>query len=186
MNHFFTLRNSKGTQLFLPISSVIKDANNSTPATGISHNIRRLKSENDDDVSPLVLESLSLVPTCKYQTQTSSYVQALCSPPGPSSSVPVGGRSVLSYSNPSIRHNYASGHKDDRCRSHSLDSVPWSPSQIDSNPHNLVVGSTVVYGTPPLSGVIKWMGYPIGVNSYSAGIEMVYLTTCSSDIVAIA
>ena len=186
MNHFFTLRNSKGTQLFLPISSVIKDANNSTPATGISHNIQRSKSENDDDVSPPVLESLRLVPTCKYQTQTSSYVQALCSPPGPSSSIPVGGRSALSYSNPSIRCNYASGHKDDRCRSHSLDSVPWSPSQIDSNPHNLVVGSAVLYGTPPLSGVIKWMGYPIGVNSYSAGIEMVYLTTCSSDIVAIA
>ena len=181
MNHFFTLRNSKGTQLFLPISSVIKDANNSTPATGISHNIQRSKSEN---VSALVLESLSLVPTCKYQTQMSSYVQALCSPPGPSSSVPVGGRSALSYSNPSIRRNYASGHKDDRNRSHSLDSVPWSPNQI--NPHNLVVGSTVVYGTPPLSGVIKWMGYPIGVNSYSAGIEMVYLITCSSDIVAIA
>ena len=183
MNHFFTLHNCKGTQLFLPISSVIKDAHNSTSATGITHNIQRSKSENDD-ASPVVLESLRLVPTCKYQTQTSSYVQALCSPPGPSSSIPVGGRSAPSYSNPSIHCNYASGHKDDRYRSLSLDSVPWPPSQI--NPHNLVVGSTVVYGTPPLSGVIKWMGYPIGVNSYSAGIEMVYLTTCSSDIVAIA
>lgn len=191
MDHFFTLHNSKGTQLFLPISSVLKDENASTPTTTsmTGRNIRRSKSENDDDVSPLVLESLRLIPT--HENRSSS-VQALCSPPGPAApsySVPVGGRSALSSSNPAIDSSYGSGRKDNRYRSHSYDSISGPPghpynqqyqsthvaghAHVDSNPYNLAVGSVILYGNPSRCGVIKWMGYPIGVNSFSAGIEMV-------------
>ena len=191
MDHFFTLRNSRGTQLFLPISSVLKDGNASTPAAGMTgHNIRRSKSENDSDVSPLVLESLRLVPT---HDNRSSYVQALCSPPGPAApsyNAPVGGRNALSSSYPAmVDSSYGSGHKDNRYRSHSYDSIsdppghPYSQqyqsthvashAHVNSNPYNLTVGSVILYGNPSRSGVIRWMGYPIGVNSFSAGIEMV-------------
>ena len=44
-----------------------------------------------------------------------------------------------------------------------------------SNPFNLEEGSMILYGDPPLSGIIKWLGYLPEVEVYSAGIELVII-----------
>lgn len=160
-------------QLFLPMNSVLKDENNSLPVTNVSgHLFRRSISENaSQPVSEL------LIPSYKYQDQTyfqdgsNSQTLDLCSSLDSAtiSGVP---RNKLS---PSI-HSYGSGHKSNQTRSHSCDSLTWSP--VHSNPNNLEIGSRILYGSSSRSGVIKWMGYPIGMNKYFAGIEMVWLSLC--------
>ena len=150
-------------QLFLPMNSVMKDEINSPPVTNVSgHLFRRSISENASQ------------PDLEYQDlQDSSNSQTLdlCSSLDSAtiSGVP---RNRLS---PSI-HSYGNGHKSNQTRSHSCDSLTWSP--VHSNPNNLEIGSRILYGSSSRSGVIKWMGYPIGMNKYFAGIEMVWLSLC--------
>lgn len=135
MNHLFTLRDSRGIQLFLPIFSVLKDEVNSSPTTNPPDRLRwRSKSEDD--------------------------------------------------SSSSVNSSYVNGHNDHKHRSNSYDSAGQCNQQSlhtltaeydkrISNPHSLAVGSTILCGNPSRSGVIKWMGYLRGVNTYFAGIEMV-------------
>lgn len=46
------------------------------------------------------------------------------------------------------------------------------------NPYNLEVGSMILYGDPPHSGVIKWIGYPPASNGLLVGVEMVCKWLC--------
>ena len=54
-----------------------------------------------------------------------------------------------------------------------------TPGSNQINPHNLQIGSLIQYGDPPCYGMIKWIGYPPGVNDLIAGIEMVSRYICA-------
>jgi len=84
--------------------------------------------------------------------------------------------------------DYCSYHKlsDHKHESYLYATIPGPPDQPEQqyqhtpnynqdehNPHNLEVGSKILYGNPLCSGVIKWMGHPRGLNCLHAGIEMV-------------
>ena len=183
MNHLFMVYNSKRFKVFLPIDSVLKD-DDKNPATANtpdhSSNPWQSSSESDDASQP-VFDSLPLV----YKNHDISHSL----PPLSASGTPVvmGVRNRPS-SNPSDDHmhnGYGSTYKDNRYMSHSYDSIQPGPysqryqhtamanyDQMD-NPHNLGVGSKILYGNPSRSGVIKWIGIPGGVNALYAGIEMV-------------
>lgn len=51
--------------------------------------------------------------------------------------------------------------------------TPTSIELVDTNPHNLEVGSVIQYGEPVQCGVIKWIGYLPNEIGMFAGIEMV-------------
>jgi len=102
------------------------------------------------------------------------------------SSQPFVVRGKTSSSNPSNNYSYDSHQQQE---SHSYANMQGHADQHDSykaqyqhtsnynqaehNPHNFEVGSKILYGNPPCSGVIKWMGHPHGMNYFYAGIEMV-------------
>ena len=46
---------------------------------------------------------------------------------------------------------------------------------VDTNPHNLKIGSVIEYGEPPQCGVIKWIGNLSNETVTYAGLEMVRL-----------
>lgn len=185
MCHLFMLHNSKRFKVFLPIGSVLKDDAPTANTPDHSSNPWQSRSENDDTSQP-VFDSLPLV----YKNHDVS--QSL--PPLSSSSTPVprGVRNRPSSSPSDDYRGYGSGYKDHRYRSHSYDSIQPGPfgqqyqrtamanyDQME-NPHNLGVGSMILYGNPSRPGVIKWMGYPNGVNALFAGIEMVCLSSCKN------
>ena len=80
-------------------------------------------------------------------------------------------------------------HNPHRQIQHQYESIPGLPDQLDPysqqqqqqnpsrnqiNPYNLEEGSMMLYGDPPQSGVIKWIGYlPEAANVLTAGVEMV-------------
>ena len=186
------LHNSKGIKVFLPIDSVLKD-DTDTPPTANNHssNLSLSISENDDTSQP-VFDSLS--PTYRNYDVTQSLPPSSASA-GPLSGVSMGVRNRPS-SNPADDHNsYGDRYKDHNSyRSHSYGSIQpglynqqyqhtamANYHQID-NPHNLGVGSMILYGNPSRYGVIKWMGTPNGVNAVFAGIEMVAIASCIANI----
>ena len=168
--------------MFVPIDSVLKDddippTTNNTP--GHLSSLRQSKSENDD-TSP-VFDSRP--PIYKYHDVLQSLPSAFALDTR-LSGVPIGVKN-RSSSNPSDDYSYCSRYMDNPYRSRSYDSIQPGPynqqyqhtamancDQTD-NPHNLAVGSVILYGNPSRSGVIKWLGNPIGVNGLFAGIEMV-------------
>ena len=193
MNHLFKLHNSKRFKVFLPIDSVLKDDNPPTANTpDHSSNLWQSRIESDD-TSQSVFDSLPSV----YKNHDVSLSLPPLSASG--ASVPMEVRNRPS-SNPSDDYSsYGSMYEDSRYRSHSYDSIKpglfgqryqhtamTSYDQMD-NPHNLGVGSMILYGNPSRSGVIKWIGNPNGVNALFAGIEMVnILDDISITYIAIA
>jgi len=84
-------------------------------------------------------------------------------------------------------HSSSKGPGPHRQVSHQYEPVPGPPDQPDPynqqhqqnpgsdqiNPYNLEKGSMILYGDPPRSGMIKWIGYPLEVHVLTAGVEMV-------------
>ena len=137
LNHLFTLHNSKGVQVFLPIDSVLKIDDNSPTA-----NNRPTDSDHQE-------KDISMVGDGPKGLRYQSHHEGRHKQPSllPSSNVdPTGYGCIV----------------DQHHQHHPT-----------SNPYNLKVGSLILYGNPPHSGVIKWIGHLPEMNASVAGVEMV-------------
>ena len=95
------------------------------------------------------------------------------------------------YNQPSdvpYNHNGSTGYGPHRQVQHQYEPVPgpinhhepYSQQQLqqqqnadDSNPYKLEEGSMILYGDPPRSGMVKWIGYLPEAQILIAGVEMV-------------
>jgi len=193
MNHFFSLNNSKGCKIFLPIYSVLKDENNSPAAATTSDHLYYFKSKQQFHGSQAP----------EYQNQQQqNYCQdvphypahPIAQHPYPQSDPAVQMANIPRagvgdnhpHYNPATGmpygHSSGKGPGPHQQVSHQYTPIPGFPNRQQHqqnpgseqiNPHNLEVGLMIIYGDPPHPGIIKWIGYLPETNVLSAGIELV-------------
>ena len=164
INHMFRLNNSDGIKVFLPIDSILKDDSNNSPTSSHPYNTKT-KDEHDAKVDPGATMGLK---TYTKEEEIQYLMNSVCC--NPSTGMPYdynGGKTdgtnqqeSLNYSPPPYQpHNSLQHH--------------GTTDDNQNNPHNLEVGSMILYGDPPYSGMIKWIGHLPSIYYLMAGVEMV-------------
>ena len=187
LNHYFKLHNSKGVKVFLPIDSVLKNENSQLRIKQ-EETVRSLEKQSrtttkDVDIDKINVDEQKRIyeGVRRASEKDSRYLQHEIGSPYPSTCPAVqvahvrrAGSLTMPYEynhNPQQRQAL---HQHEAMHDHSDAHSQQCSIGNELNPHNLTEGSIILYGDPPHSGVIKWIGYlPGGGHDLMAGIEMV-------------
>ena len=165
----FRLNNSEGIKVFLPIDSILKDDNNNPPAaTDTSSYPYNTRSKDEHGVVKVDPGATVDLKACTKEEEIQLLMNSACC-----------------NSATGMPYDYNGGKTDGTNQQESLhySSPPYQPHKSlqyhsttddnQNNPYNLEVGSMILYGDPPYSGIIKWIGRLPSIYYLMAGVEMV-------------
>ena len=159
INHIFRLNNSESIKVFLPIDSILKDDSNNPPAaTNTSNHPYNTRSKDEHDVHDI------------DPGATVVLMNGVCC--NPATAMHYDHKTDGTYQQESHYYSPPPHQPHNNLQYHG------TPDDTQNNPHNLVVGSMILYGDPPCTGMIKWIGHLPGACFLVAGVEMVSIVVC--------